>query len=128
VSGSQVRWLLWRWLTNALALGLAVAVFGEINGDNPYWTIALGGAVFALINLALKPILTILSLPLIVITLGLFLFLLNMFMLWIVTELVSDLVIDGFWSYAGAAVAVWLVNMLLNATQVRTVEGPRNSF
>ena len=81
----------------------------------------LGAAVFGLANAVLKPILAILTLPLIIITLGLFYFALNVAMLAVAELIAPDFSIDGFWTYVGAAIVAWLVNWLLN-TLLDTVD------
>jgi putative membrane protein len=61
----------------------------------------------------LKPILTILTFPLIVITLGLSYFALNILMLALAEWIAPNFSIDGFWTYVGAAIVIWLVNWVL---------------
>lgn len=75
----------------------------------------LGAAVFGLANAVLKPILAILTLPLIIITLGLFYFALNVAMLAVAELIAPDFSIDGFWTYVGAAIVAWLVNWVLSS-------------
>jgi putative membrane protein len=69
--------------------------------------------VLALANAFLKPILTILTFPLIVLTLGLFYFVLNTAMLALAEWIAPDFSIDGFWTYIGATIVVSLVNWAL---------------
>jgi putative membrane protein len=75
----------------------------------------LGAAVFGLANAVLKPILAVLTLPLIIVTLGLFYFALNVAMLALAEWIAPDFVIEGFWTYVGAAIVAWLVNWLLHS-------------
>jgi putative membrane protein len=60
-------------------------------------------------------VLTILTLPVIVLTLGLAYFALNVLMLALAEWIAPDFKIDGFWTYVGATIVVWLVNWILNA-------------
>ena len=62
-------------------------------------------------NLILKPILAILTLPLIIVTFGLAYFGINVLMLALAEWLTPKFVIDGFWTYVGATIVVWLVNV-----------------
>jgi putative membrane protein len=78
-------------------------------------SILLGAAVFGLANAIVKPILTILTLPLIIVTLGLSYFALNLAMLALAEWLAPDFSIDGFWTYVGATIVAWLVNWVLSA-------------
>jgi putative membrane protein len=73
----------------------------------------LGAAVLAIGNAFLKPILAILTLPLIIFTLGLAYFAINVAMLALAEWIAPDFSIDGFWTYVGATIVVWLVNFLV---------------
>ena len=66
-------------------------------------------------NLIIKPILAILTLPLIIITLGLAYFAINVLMLALAEWIAPDFSIDGFWTYVGATIVVWLVNVVVGA-------------
>jgi putative membrane protein len=70
--------------------------------------------VFTVANAFVKPILAILSLPFIVVTLGLFYFLINVLMLYITSWVVPDFNIETFWWAVLAAIIVSIVNGLLN--------------
>jgi putative membrane protein len=74
----------------------------------------LGGAVLGIANSIVKPILTLLALPLIILTLGLVLFAINVAMLALAEWIAPDFSIDGFWTYVGATIIVWLVNYVLH--------------
>ena len=66
----------------------------------------IGAAVLAIANTIVKPILTLLTLPLVIITLGLFLFAINVAMLALAEWIAPDFSIDGFWTYVGATIVV----------------------
>jgi putative membrane protein len=85
--------------------------------------ILLGAAVLALANAFVKPVLTILTFPIILITLGLFYFVLNIAMLALAEWIAPDFSIDGFWTYVGATIVVWLVNWALYALLERMNRG-----
>jgi putative membrane protein len=74
----------------------------------------LGAAVLGIANAIVKPILTILTLPLIAVTLGLFYFVLNIAMLALAEWIAPDFSIDGFWTYVGAVIVAWLVNWIVS--------------
>jgi putative membrane protein len=82
--------LLFSWIANAIAIGVAVALVGSINATG-VGAIVLAGLVFGVVNLLVKPILTLLTLPIHVITLGLSLFLVNMAMFALTAWIVDDL-------------------------------------
>ena len=113
--------LLIRFACNAVALYVAAwAISGVTYGDQ-WWSLLIAAAVFTLVNMWLKPIVTILSLPFIILTLGLFLFLVNILMLYVTDWLVRDFEIRTFGAGALAAIIVSVVNWVLAAV----VPGPR---
>jgi putative membrane protein len=113
------------WGVNIVALIVIDWLFDSV--DIGRWgSLLLGAAVLGLANAILKPILTILTLPLILITLGLFYFVLNIAMLAIAEWIAPDFVIDGFWTYVGATIVVWLVNWILNSLLDNTLRGNRS--
>ncbi len=105
--------LLLAWATNVAALWIAGDLFGgvHISGRSAY---LIGAAVLGIANAFLKPILTILTLPLIVVTLGFFLLLDNIAMVALAAWITPGFSIDGFGAYAGTVVTVWLVNLAVD--------------
>jgi putative membrane protein len=97
------------WAINAGALWVADALWDgvAINGWAAY---LIGAAVLGVANAIIKPILAILTLPLILVTLGLFYFVLNIVCVALAEWIAPRFSIDGFWSYVGVVVVVWLVN------------------
>jgi uncharacterized membrane protein YvlD (DUF360 family) len=75
----------------------------------------LGAAVLGLANAFVKPVLAILTLPVILLTFGLGYFALNVAMLALAEWIAPDFSIDGFWTYVGATIIVSLVNWILDA-------------
>lgn len=73
----------------------------------------LGAFVFTIGNLIIKPILAILTLPLIIVTFGLAYFGINVLMLALAEWIAPDFSITGFWTYIGATIVVWLVNVVV---------------
>ena len=107
-----MRSAFWTWVGNAVALYIAVAASGSAQLSG--WTaLALASAVFGIVNFIVKPIVLILSLPLIVLTLGVALFFVNALMLAITDSLVGGLSFGSNWSLLGATVIVWLVNLAI---------------
>ena len=106
--------LLIGWGVNVVALLVIDWVFDgvEIGRWGP---VLLGAAVLGLGNAILKPILALLTLPLILVTFGLFYFVLNVAMLALAEWIAPDFSISGFWTYVGATIVVWLVNWILGA-------------
>jgi putative membrane protein len=113
-AGSQMSKLLVRWICNVIALFIAAWVLSGISYGDQWWTLFIAAAVFTLVNAWVKPILAVLSIPFIVVTLGLFYFLINVFMLYLTDWVVPDFEIKTFWWAVLAAIIVSIVNGLLN--------------
>lgn len=112
--------LLLAWGANALALWVANGLFGgvRIHGWLAY---LVGAALLGLANGVLKPVLAVLTLPLIVLTLGFFYLLINIAMLALVAWAVPDFSVHGFWTYVGAVIVIWIVNWAVGAFVDRAV-------
>jgi putative membrane protein len=108
------RSLVIRWISNTLALYVAAWALSGVDYGAQWWTLLIAGAVFTLVNHAVKPILAVLSIPFIVVTLGLFYFLINVLMLYLTDWLVPDFEIKTFGSGALAAIIVSLVNFVMH--------------
>ena len=102
--------LLIRWGLNTLALIVVDWMFSGVSIDR-WGSLLLGAAILTIGNTVVKPILAILTLPLIVITFGLFYFAINVLMLALAEWITPHFSIDGFWTYVGATIVVWLVNV-----------------
>src|SRR5438132_10839668 len=94
---------------NALALWVANGLFDGVRIHGA-WANIIGAAVLGIANGILKPVLTVLTLPLIILTLGVFYFVINVLMLLLAEWIAPNFSIDGFWTYVGAVVIIWLVN------------------
>lgn len=108
-----IAFFLLAWLANALSLAVADWVFHSVEIDG-VWPLVIGGAVLAIANSIVKPILTLLALPLIILTLGLALFAINVAMLALAEWIAPDFSINGFWTYIGATIIVSLANYVLH--------------
>jgi len=100
------------WGVNIVALLVIDWLFDGVEIGR-WGSLLLGAAVLGIANAILKPILTILTFPLIVLTLGLFYFVLNIAMLGLAEWIAPNFSINGFWTYIGATIVVWLVNWVL---------------
>ena len=108
---------------NALALWIANILWDSVN-IHGFWAYVIGAAVLGVANAILKPILAILTLPLIIVTLGLFMLVINIAMVALAEWIAPNFSIDGFWTYVGVVVVVWLVN-LIAYTAIDRAESPR---
>jgi putative membrane protein len=102
------------WGVNIVALLVVDWLFGSVEIGR-WGSVLIGAAVLGVANATLKPVLTILTLPLILVTLGLSYFALNIAMLALAEWIAPNFSIDGFWTYVGATIVVWLVNWILHS-------------
>jgi putative membrane protein len=100
------------WGINILALIVVDWLFDGVVIDR-WGPLLLGAAVLAIANAIVKPILTILTLPLVIVTFGLAYFGLSVAMLALAEWIAPDFSIDGFWTYVGATIVVGLVNAVV---------------
>lgn len=102
------------WLLNAVALWLADRLFDGVAIDG-WGPLLLAALVLGVLSAILKPVLLILSIPLILVTLGLFILVINVALLALTDWIVGGFDIGGFWTYLGTVVLVWLVNAVLSS-------------
>jgi putative membrane protein len=112
--------LLLRIIVNAVAL-LAVAYLVPGISVTGFVGALIAAVVLGVVNAVLKPILIILSLPLEIITLGLFTFVINALLFWFVGQLGLGLAVHGFWPALIGSIVLSIVSMILSAL-VRGVE------
>jgi putative membrane protein len=99
------------WAINLAALWVADALWTGVRIDG-WAAFLIGSAVLGVANAVLKPLLTLLTLPLIIITLGFFYLLINIAMVALAEWIAPNFSIDGFWTYVGTVVVVWAVNWI----------------
>ena len=99
---------------NVLALIVVNWLFDSVAIEG-FWSFLLGGLALGLGNAFLKPILALLTLPVILLTFGLAYFALNVLMLALAEWIAPDFSVDGFWTYVGAVIVMWFVNVVVGA-------------
>jgi putative membrane protein len=102
------------WLTNVLAIYVASLVLNGIFYGGELWVLLVAGLVFGLVNAVVRPIVILLTLPGVILTLGLALFLINALMLWLTDLIVPPFEAQGFWNLLGGAALIWAVNMVVH--------------
>jgi putative membrane protein len=103
-----------RWAFNVAALFVAAWILSGISYGNDWWSLLIAAIVFTLANAFVKPVLAVLSIPFIVVTLGIFYFLINVLMLYLTDWIVSDFQIKSFWWAVLGAIIVSVVNGILH--------------
>jgi putative membrane protein len=99
------------WGLNLAALWVANALWDSVRIDG-WKAYLIGSAVLGIANAILKPLLTVLTLPLIVVTLGIFYLVINIAMVGLAEWIAPNFSIDGFWTYVGVVFVVWAVNWI----------------
>lgn len=113
--------LLVRWFVCSLGLWIAANLLANnIKYDSAY-VIIVAGLILAIINIIIKPILVILALPAILVTLGLFMIIINGVTVYLASKLYGQLHIKDFWAAVFAGMVIGLVNYLVSAIVERDV-------
>ena len=107
-----------RWVINAVALYLAVYFVPGVNLQGGFTSILWLALIFGLINAFLRPLLKLLTCPLIFLTLGLFTLLINTFLFWLTGQVGQafgiGFTIDGFWPAFLGGLVVTIVSVVLS--------------
>lgn len=108
--------LLVRWLVCSLGLWIAAGLLGNnsISYGDRFHVILIAGLVLALINIVLKPIIIIFSLPAILFTLGLFMIIVNGLTVYLASKFYHPLHVTNFWAAVFAGIVIGLVNYLVS--------------
>ena len=132
-----MRHFVFRWLVTAFAVFVAAPIVG-IDYGGSLGCLLGASLLLGIINAFIRPILLLLSLPLILVTLGVFILMINALMLKFVSEIVPCFKVPGFWSAIFGAIIISIVSWLLSAffrgsdgrvhvlthhTQIRRVRG-----
>jgi putative membrane protein len=113
-----MRSLFVRWVINSLALYLAVNLVPGISFTGTAGELLIVAAIFGIVNSALRPLLTVLTCPLVVLTLGLFTFVINalllLFTAWLSSQFNLGLEVDGFGAAFVGGLLIGLVSVALS--------------
>lgn len=112
--GSSDMHLLLRWILNALALLLVTRVVPGVSVDGFYAALVVA-LVLGIVNALVRPILIFLTLPINLLTLGLFTFVINALLFWFVSTLVKGFQVTGFAAAFWGALVLWAVSWITNA-------------
>lgn len=97
----------------ALALVLTAHLLPGVTISGPYPAI-IAAVVFGLLNILVRPVLIVLTLPVTIVTLGLFIFVINASMLLLAAYFVSGFTVSGFWTAVLASLVVSVISTLIN--------------
>jgi len=113
LNNPSVRFLVF-WGVNTLSLWVADDLFDGISFLTPQ-SLFISGLMLGIVNTFLKPLLVILTLPLSIVTLGLFVLVINALMMLLVAWLVPGFIVAGFWSGFLVAIFVSVFSFILNS-------------
>ncbi|HYD62963.1 MAG TPA: phage holin family protein [Noviherbaspirillum sp.] len=106
--------LLVTWLINAAALFALPYLMQSVRVES-FGTALIAALVLGLVNVLIRPVLVLLTLPVTVLTLGLFIFVINGLLFWLVANFVGGFQVAGFWSAMIAAILYSLISWALSA-------------
>lgn len=104
-----------------LFIHIIIAVFGvflaihfitEVEYSGPIETIFLSGAILGFANCFIKPVLKLISLPLRIITLGIFTLIINIFLVWVVIDILSPIEIKGLMPLIYTTFIIWILTII----------------
>ena len=111
-------YFLLRLLINAVALWAAIHLVDGIDHRGSWWSLLSVALVFGVLNAGIRPLLKLLSIPLLIVTLGLFIFVINAAMLlltgWVSGILNLGFHVDGFWPAFFGGLVVTIVSLVLS--------------
>ena len=108
-----IRDFIHRFVVGTFAVAVAVAVVPSITYE-PWQQLLLASLVLGLLNAFVRPLLVIGCLPLLILTLGLFLLVINGALLWLTGELVEGFEVPGFWPAFWGAMVISIVTIIVN--------------
>jgi len=106
--------------TNTIACAQASAMLALVaSGHIEPWHLIAGNAVLGLVNAVIRPVLVLLTLPVTIVTLGLFIFVINGLLFWFAGSFIAGFVVAGFWAGVFGAIVYSLISWLLSALLLR---------
>jgi putative membrane protein len=102
-----------RWLLNAIPLWLATYLFNDFKFAG-LGSLIIAALLFGLVNAVIRPVILLLTLPLTILTLGLFILVVNALMLMFVAAVVPGFALGGFWTAFWAAIFIAIVSFFTN--------------
>ena len=105
--------LLLRWLLSALALLAVAYIYPGVRVDS-FFSAALAALALGLVNALIRPILIILTLPVTIVTLGLFLFVINALLFWLVAQIIQGFAVNGFLAALFGSILYSLVTIIVS--------------
>jgi putative membrane protein len=103
-----------RLVINMVAILIIAYLFPRVVRVDGFWTALVAAFLLGIVNAILRPVLVFLTLPITILTLGLFLLVINGLMLWLVSALVRGFYVNGFWGAVLGSVLISIVSWVLS--------------
>ena len=105
--------LLLRWVLSALSVMATAYIVPGVTITN-FWSALIAAFVIGLVNALVRPVFLLLTLPVNLVTLGLFTFIINALMFWLASSIVKGFDVSGFRAAFFGAIVYWLVSWIVN--------------
>lgn len=102
-----------RWIINTLALLITSYLVPGVSFAN-FWSALIAALIFGLINAIVRPIMIVLTLPVNIVTFGIFTLVINALMFWLTSAIVKGFTVTGFWPAFFGALIYWIIIMLVS--------------
>lgn len=103
-----------RFIINVVAILIISYLFPKMIWVDGFWSALVTAFLLGIVNTLIRPILVFFTLPLTILTLGLFLLVINGLMLWLVSALVSGFHVSGFWGALFGSILISIVSWILS--------------
>lgn len=110
----MLKRFIWSWIGNAAGLFMASLLISGVDYQRRLIVLVIASLIFGIVNALIRPIVVIISLPAIVLTLGVFTLVVNALMLWLTSRLYPAFQLRNIWAAIGAVIIVWLVNYCID--------------
>lgn len=109
----QIVAFLLGWALSTLGMWISITLFGVITGGYDVWLFVLAGLIFSIVNTVIRPLATVFSLPLIIVSLGLFTIIINTAMVALTIWIMPNVTMD-FWGAVLSSIVMSIANGLVN--------------
>lgn len=111
----MLKRILYSWVVNFIGLWVSAQIFaGKITYDESLIVLVIAALIFGIVNALVRPLVVLLSLPAIVVTLGLFMLVVNAGMLYLTSFFYPPFDVNRFSAAVGTVVIIWLVNFIFS--------------
>ena len=110
---NQILIFLLRWAFSSAGMWLCITLFGHLSSEPTFWLFVVAGLVFSLVNSIVKPLATLISLPLIILNMGIFVVIINTAMVGLTIWIMPGVEI-GFGGAVLSALTMSMINYLVN--------------